>query len=332
MSNSSTNNKIIPAGAYHSNKFDNINYKLREHFQLANKEIYKVKQYVNELVAIVHNDNKDWSIKKICDYIAGKNDDFEELGFSSKTIYNYLNEENRQLIDTGKYKRQKGDSSLKPSQELEQLQQEKGEMLHNNVKEPSHECFHDNVLEQSSICDEPEIIEEEANEILNDKDVELEEPKNWFARRSPEEMEAINKQKNLEKEAKTKRKLEDNEFIIGNNSDKEKFGIDYWEDKYNNEDSFEDCSKLFKYHITQARYEDARACKYINRMIKIRLDEDPELKINKVIEQVWIRNEDVYGMSRKLIIDNLNTENRERLGKEKIDKLVAKGYKEIDLR
>ena len=51
------------------------------------------------MVAIVHNDNKDWSIKKICDYIAGRNDDFEELGFSSRTIYNYLDEENRKLID-----------------------------------------------------------------------------------------------------------------------------------------------------------------------------------------------------------------------------------------
>jgi hypothetical protein len=174
MSNSSNNN-IISAGRYHSNKFDNVNHKLREHFQLANKEIDKVKQYVNELVAIVHHDNKDWSIKKICDYIAGRNDDFEKLGFSSRTIYNYLNEENRQLIDTGKYKRQKGDSSLKPFQELEQLQQEKGEMLHNNVKESTHECFHDTVLEDSSRSAELQIREEKADDEILNYDVETKE-------------------------------------------------------------------------------------------------------------------------------------------------------------
>lgn len=94
-----TSNNIVAAGTYHSDKFEYVNQKLREHFQRSQDEIEKVKEKVNELVVIVHNDNKDWSLKKISDYIAGKNDDLEELGFSSRTIYNYLNEENRKLLN-----------------------------------------------------------------------------------------------------------------------------------------------------------------------------------------------------------------------------------------
>jgi IS30 family transposase len=104
--NSSTTDIQPAAGTYHSNKFEIVNQKLREHFQLANKEMDKVKEKVNELVVIVHRDNKDWSIKKICDYIAGKNDDFEELRFSTRTVYNYLNDESRKLLnDTGRPRR-----------------------------------------------------------------------------------------------------------------------------------------------------------------------------------------------------------------------------------
>jgi len=54
-----TTTRIIPAGTYHSDKFEYVNRKLRERFQLAQGEIDKVKEHVNELVLIVHNDNKD---------------------------------------------------------------------------------------------------------------------------------------------------------------------------------------------------------------------------------------------------------------------------------
>ena len=111
----------------------------------------KVKQYVNELVTIVHNDNKDWSLKKVCDYIAGRNDDFEELGFSSRTIYNYLNEENRQLLDTRGRKK-----------------------LQNNITEPKFESLQNNVLEESSIFNPPINEQEEDTEV---PEWDLPEPK-----------------------------------------------------------------------------------------------------------------------------------------------------------
>jgi IS30 family transposase len=111
---------------------------LRQHFGVAHQEVEKVKEKVNELVVLVHNDNKDWSIKKICNYIAGKNDDLEHLGFSAKTIYRYLNDENRQLIDSKRYKRQKGDTASKESQALKDFRETKGNtMLENNVIEES---------------------------------------------------------------------------------------------------------------------------------------------------------------------------------------------------
>lgn len=138
-----SNTEIQPAGTYYSDKFEYINQKLREHFQLADKEIDKVKQHVNELVVIVHNDNKDWSLKKICEYIAGRNDDLEEYGFSAKTIYNYLNEQNRQLVDSRKYKRKKGDSTGR-------TRRGKGTKSQNNVTEPFHESVHETVPEESS--------------------------------------------------------------------------------------------------------------------------------------------------------------------------------------
>ena len=130
--------------SYYSKDFEDVNEELRRHFQLANREIDHVKEKVNVLVDILHKDNKNWSIKKICEYIAGKNDDFEELGFSTKTIYNYLNEENRQLIDTRKHKRQKGDSArLRESPALKDFREQKGTVdfsckpLHEKVPEES---------------------------------------------------------------------------------------------------------------------------------------------------------------------------------------------------
>ena len=120
-----TTTRIIAAGTYYSHKFEYVNQKLRQHFQLAQDEMDKVKEHVNELVTIVHNDNKDWSIKKISEYIAGKNDDLEEFGFSSRTIYNYLN-----IHSVVTY------VICKKSQK--------------NVTEDDDEGFHHNVIEDSS--------------------------------------------------------------------------------------------------------------------------------------------------------------------------------------
>lgn len=151
MKISTTNNEIN--GVYFSKEFEYKNSELRQQFDLANREIEKVKQKTNELVEIVHNDNPKWSIKKICDYIAGCNDDLEEFGFSSKTIYNYLSEKSRQIIDARRSEaRNSRKSKYQPSSALEKLRQEKGETeLQNNVTDSFVETFQQKDIENSSI-------------------------------------------------------------------------------------------------------------------------------------------------------------------------------------
>ena len=134
---------------YFSKDFEDVNEELRKHFQLANREIDNVKDKVNVLVSIVHKDNKDWTIKKICAYIAGKNDDLNEFGFSANTIYNYLDEENRKLIDARKQRKPKK-LEHQPSQSLEDLRNKKGTIVQNNVMDQSGQTFDQNVTEESS--------------------------------------------------------------------------------------------------------------------------------------------------------------------------------------
>lgn len=141
-----SNNEIVAAGSYYSDQFEFINKELRQHVKLANNEIENVKDKVNELVVIVHDDNPDWSRKKICDYIAGKNDDLEEYGFSSKTIERYLTEENRnKLVDNSR------DSS----------KSKKGKKLQNNVMEPDVDNCPHHLLEDSSIGDKEQQQQEQ---------------------------------------------------------------------------------------------------------------------------------------------------------------------------
>ena len=94
---------------------------------------------------ILHNDNKDWSIKRICDYIAARNEDIEHLGFSSRTIHNYLNDENRQLVDTSRKPKSRQSKSLK------KFREQKGKIVQNNVMEHDVETFQHHLLEDSSI-------------------------------------------------------------------------------------------------------------------------------------------------------------------------------------
>ena len=139
--------------SYYSKQFDLINDELRIYFDTANNEIEKVKEKVNELVVLVHGDNPTWSVKKICDYIAGQNSDLESLGFSARTIFRYLSDENRQLVDT---KKQKG----KPSQTIEDFRNKKGIKLHNNIIVDDDDTSHHQVIEDSSSRSSSEVIDD----------------------------------------------------------------------------------------------------------------------------------------------------------------------------
>lgn len=109
----------------YSKKFNDVNKHVRAHWQLGREEARQVAIHINKLVNILHKEHNDWSINKIAHAIWAANEDLE--GFSRKTIYNNLNDENRILIDT---RFQKGK---------------------NNVLEESDVMLHPNVIEQSSI-------------------------------------------------------------------------------------------------------------------------------------------------------------------------------------
>lgn len=62
-----------------------------------------VEKRLNELVALVHKEEPEWSINKIAQQIWVANEDLE--GFTTKTIYNNLDESNRMLLDHSKQNR-----------------------------------------------------------------------------------------------------------------------------------------------------------------------------------------------------------------------------------
>jgi len=173
----------VPATAeetYSSAQFDFINDKLRQHVKLANDEIDNVKDKVNELVVIVHDDNLGWSLKKICGYIAGRNDDLAEYGFSARTIHRYLDEQNLQLVDK-RQQRVRGEKpkgeEYQPSKSLEELRQQKGTTIEQkNVMEESGDTCHPNIIEQSSSITNTSREEEELRDLpepVNNKEEEI---------------------------------------------------------------------------------------------------------------------------------------------------------------
>src|SRR5688500_18289389 len=85
-------------------------------------------------------------------YIAGQNSDLESLGFSARTIFRYLSDENRQLVDTKKQKD-------KPSQKREDFRNKKGIKLHNNIIVDDDETSHHQVIEDSFNKSSSEVID-----------------------------------------------------------------------------------------------------------------------------------------------------------------------------
>lgn len=109
----------------YSKDFDKTNHELKAYWEMGREAVRNVGIKINELVSILHKEHKDWSVSKIAYTIAAANDSLE--GFSRKTIYNYLNNDNKALLDPGKQNQKQ-----------------------NNVLEDGGEGFHHNVTEESS--------------------------------------------------------------------------------------------------------------------------------------------------------------------------------------
>ena len=87
----------------------NINYdeksyqdckELKAHWNMGREAARNSEIKINNMVSTTHQQYPDWSINKIAQRIYIKNQELE--GFSTRTVYRCLNEENRQLLDQTK--------------------------------------------------------------------------------------------------------------------------------------------------------------------------------------------------------------------------------------
>lgn len=106
--------------------FDKINNDVRSNWEIGRAAAKHVGKKLNQLVALVHKEEPEWSINKIAQQIWVANEDLE--GFSKQTIYNNLNDENKQLL------------------QITQKQPKK----RNNVLEERFTTLETNVIEDSS--------------------------------------------------------------------------------------------------------------------------------------------------------------------------------------
>src|SRR5215203_3802682 len=101
--------------------FDKTNKEFRAHWNMGREAARNAAIKLNELVRLLHDENPDWTISKIANQIWVKNEELD--GFTRKTIYNNLDEENRKLIDT-RFQQQK--------EEENNVIEESGVTLHPN--------------------------------------------------------------------------------------------------------------------------------------------------------------------------------------------------------
>lgn len=90
--------------------FEITNHELRAHWQMGREAARNVGEKINELVSILYKEHNDWNVKKIAYTIAQKNDDLE--GFSYKTIYSYLDNDHKALLDPAKQNREKSQNNV----------------------------------------------------------------------------------------------------------------------------------------------------------------------------------------------------------------------------
>lgn len=139
-------------------KFNQDSREFIAHWNMGREAARNAAIKINDMVSTTHQQYPDWSINKIAQRIYLKHQELE--GFSRQTIYNNLDDENRQLLNQTK------PLGVKHNR--------------NNVIEQKFPSYMEtNVIEDSSTT-EPQISEEEADEILKDIEIEKEEPKIMF--------------------------------------------------------------------------------------------------------------------------------------------------------
>ena len=121
-----TNDTIKPSSSssssHHNAIVDITNVKLSEKFKKANVKFQATwgmwldnaqswAIYLNEMIDILHSEHPDWSIYTISKVIGRENDSLR--GFSKTTIYRYLNNDNKALLDLTKSQNRQGKTKTK---------------------------------------------------------------------------------------------------------------------------------------------------------------------------------------------------------------------------
>ena len=133
----STKNEIVL-----SKKFESKNNEVRAYYLEKLETDRNLSIKINELVEIVHQEHKDWSLTKIAQYICSVNEDLDN--FSSKTVERHISQENRILLHVD-------DKPTSTQNRKKKKEDEEETKLQNNVTEPSFDTCRTNVLEESSI-------------------------------------------------------------------------------------------------------------------------------------------------------------------------------------
>lgn len=124
-------------------KFNQDSREFIAHWNMGREAARNAAIKINDMVSTTHQQYPEWSINKIAQRIYLKHQELE--GFSRQTIYNNLDNENRQLLNQTK------PLGVKHNK--------------NNVIEQKFPSYLEtNVIEDSSTT-EPQISEQEANEI-----------------------------------------------------------------------------------------------------------------------------------------------------------------------
>lgn len=137
------------------NNFEATNMEFRAHWNMGREAARNAAIKLNELIRILHDDNPEWSISKIANHIWVKNEELD--GFTRKTIYNNLDDENRQLIDA---RFQKGQNNVLEESDV---------TLHPNVPEDSSSKYNEDgiVTGEPTVINEPTTIQKTPESIVN---------------------------------------------------------------------------------------------------------------------------------------------------------------------
>jgi hypothetical protein len=163
----------VPASIEVSARFEKKNEEVRAYYENYKKCEDNLGIKINELALITKEENPDWTLNKIANFICIVNQDLD--GFSRANVLKKVTEENKVLFNV-RVTKPKG----LPSPLLEELRTQKGEplteeeetKLHNNLTEEKNLFKNSIVPEESSITNVADQAQEEEDLYKDDEDQE----------------------------------------------------------------------------------------------------------------------------------------------------------------